>query len=288
MTREDTWRVRDDRSLGLSSAAKLVWYTLESRGDDCRPSIATTAADCSLSRSTVKRAIAELAAAGCLKIGTSKTELGDPDTNSYIPVFPVPPWVGPHRPHPPTSSAQDAGGSVHGGPTPGQDEPGVGPHRTEGRSTVNPKEEKGSVKEPTDSLRSSVGGVAKQGSRIPEDFIEQLRADPEQIAWFRAECPDVDGRVENQKFMNYWLAKTGKDATKRDWVRTWRNWMLKAQQDAARFGHRPADRNERNDAALAAYLAKQDDQEDPAPGRPSLRVITGELDSSSDRRAIEP
>jgi hypothetical protein len=86
---------------------------------------------------------------------------------------------------------------------------------------------------PTDSLRSSVGDAAK-GTRIPEDFIEQLRADQAQIDWFREECPDVDGRVENQKFMNYWVAKTGRDATKRDWVRTWRNWMLKAQQDIGR------------------------------------------------------
>lgn len=83
---------------------------------------------------------------------------------------------------------------------------------------------------------------ARRGTRLPEDFPEQLRADREQIDWFRAECPDVDGRVENQKFMNYWLAKAGQGATKRDWIRTWRNWMLKAQQDAAdrrtRFGSR--------------------------------------------------
>jgi hypothetical protein len=98
------------------------------------------------------------------------------------------------------------------------------------------------------SVRTGSGTTAKRepaaqrGTRIPADFIDRLRADREQIDWFRAECPDVDGRVENQKFMNYWLAKTGQGATKRDWIRTWRNWMLKAQQDAAdrraRFGPR--------------------------------------------------
>lgn len=38
--------------------------------------------------------------------------------------------------------------------------------------------------------------------------------------------PRVDTEIE--KFRNYWTAKSGRDATKRDWPATWRNWILTA------------------------------------------------------------
>lgn len=34
--------------------------------------------------------------------------------------------------------------------------------------------------------------------------------------------------AEAEKFRNYWSAKSGRDATKRDWEATWRNWCLTA------------------------------------------------------------
>jgi hypothetical protein len=46
--REDVWRIRDDRSLKLSWSAKLVWMILESRGENCGPSLTTIAADCGI------------------------------------------------------------------------------------------------------------------------------------------------------------------------------------------------------------------------------------------------
>lgn len=36
---------------------------------------------------------------------------------------------------------------------------------------------------------------------------------------------DLDGITED--FVDYWLAKSGKDATKVDWVRTWQRWIRK-------------------------------------------------------------
>lgn len=61
------------------------------------------------------------------------------------------------------------------------------------------------------------------------------------VAWARDRVPNVDGRVETEKFINYWQAKTGKDATKLDWVATWRNWMLTAGErtPARSNGHKP-------------------------------------------------
>jgi hypothetical protein len=71
------------------------------------------------------------------------------------------------------------------------------------------------------------GGVTprKRGSRIAEDF----RVTPEMNAWASTKAPGIDLGLETEKFINYWVAKSGKDATKVDWVATWRNWILNAK-----------------------------------------------------------
>lgn len=73
-----------------------------------------------------------------------------------------------------------------------------------------------------------------KGTRVPEDLPARLRADPALTAWFRENCPNVDGRHEMDQFMDHWRAASGQSASKRDWVATWRKWMRKAQQDAGR------------------------------------------------------
>lgn len=40
-----------------------------------------------------------------------------------------------------------------------------------------------------------------------------------------------DARREADRFRDYWLAKSGKDAAKLDWQATWRNWVRKAVAD---------------------------------------------------------
>lgn len=58
-------------------------------------------------------------------------------------------------------------------------------------------------------------------------------------------------RIEEEKFRNYWLAKTGANATKLDWSATWRNWVLNAQRRMPRGS--PANGNpDPNDHSLAA------------------------------------
>jgi hypothetical protein len=45
--------------------------------------------------------------------------------------------------------------------------------------------------------------------------------------------------LEAEKFRNYWTAKTGNAATKRDWSATWRNWIITAvEQRHAATRHR--------------------------------------------------
>lgn len=77
----------------------------------------------------------------------------------------------------------------------------------------------------------------KRATRIPDDFT----VTPEMVAWAQRECPHVNGKRETQKFINYWQAKSGKDATKLDWPATWRNWMLNATDSnpRTRSGQRP-------------------------------------------------
>ena len=75
------WALRDDEK--LSSAAKLVWLMLDTRGDDPHPSLATLAANCRVTPKTAKRACRELEEAGWLRIIYRTARAGDSDTNRY-------------------------------------------------------------------------------------------------------------------------------------------------------------------------------------------------------------
>lgn len=83
--------------------------------------------------------------------------------------------------------------------------------------------------EATTSLRASHTKPAlKRGTRISDDF----QVTEAMVLWAREHAPNVDGRRETEKFINYWSSKAGKDATKLDWVKTWRNWMFTAADRA--------------------------------------------------------
>jgi hypothetical protein len=66
---------------------------------------------------------------------------------------------------------------------------------------------------------------AKRATRIPADFVV---TDP-MTAWAREQAPAVNVGRETEKFINYWSAKST-DATKLDWEKTWKNWMLTAAE----------------------------------------------------------
>lgn len=52
--------------------------------------------------------------------------------------------------------------------------------------------------------------------------------------------PDIDLHLEGEKFANFWSAKSGKDATKVDWHRTWINWCLNAKGSTNGNGKAPS------------------------------------------------
>lgn len=70
----------------------------------------------------------------------------------------------------------------------------------------------------------------KRATRIPDDFdvTDGMRS------WAQGSTPLVNLDRETANFRDYWRAKPGKDATKQDWVATWRTWMRRAQENAER------------------------------------------------------
>jgi hypothetical protein len=75
-----------------------------------------------------------------------------------------------------------------------------------------------------------------RATRISEDF----RVSPEMVAWAREKTPSVDGATETEKFRLYWSSKSGKDATKIDWEKTWKMWMLNAKDRSPTGRARPS------------------------------------------------
>jgi hypothetical protein len=95
----------------------------------------------------------------------------------------------------------------------------------------------------------------KRASRISEDF----RITPEMRLWASSKAPDADLITETEKFINYWIAKSGKDATKLDWAATWRNWILNAKSNTQSRPDHSSRGIAKGMAMLQAYDAAQQD-----------------------------
>lgn len=82
-----------------------------------------------------------------------------------------------------------------------------------------------------------------KGSRINDSFI----VTDEMKAWFDQKGFSIDIDIETEKFINYWKARSGQQSLKQDWVATWRNWMLNAQDYRGGFpaAKAPVDENDR-------------------------------------------
>lgn len=91
-------------------------------------------------------------------------------------------------------------------------------------STREEKSREEESKEKTEGKPS----VQKKASRLPEDWT----APTDWLAWAVAEgLAQAAAEREAERFRDYWRAKSGKDATKADWLATWRNWVRKAVDD---------------------------------------------------------
>jgi len=65
-----------------------------------------------------------------------------------------------------------------------------------------------------------------KGKRIPDDFP----ADPE-ISWARDKHPEVNTKIEADKFRDYWASIPGQKGVKLDWPATWRNWIRRSAEN---------------------------------------------------------
>jgi hypothetical protein len=85
-----------------------------------------------------------------------------------------------------------------------------------------------SSKEPvvTKSGTSPGAEKPKRASRLPDGWYPPKTVADELHARF----PHVDLRTQHELFCNYWQGKGGREATKVDWVKTWRNWIIKAAE----------------------------------------------------------
>lgn len=90
-------------------------------------------------------------------------------------------------------------------------------------ATSTYKEEKESTD--VDSKRKP---AASRGSRLPEDWILP-RSWGEYALGLGLDENEI--RYQAETFRNYWIAKSGKDATKTAWEATWRNWVLKVAKE---------------------------------------------------------
>lgn len=62
----------------------------------------------------------------------------------------------------------------------------------------------------------------KRATRIPQPF----HVTSEMRDWATLKFPSYDIDAETEKFENYWLGASGRNAAKMDWVATWRNWFI--------------------------------------------------------------
>lgn len=63
-----------------------------------------------------------------------------------------------------------------------------------------------------------------KGQRLSPDWAPDMN----ETQWAKARRPELDIDEQVELFVNHWVAKTGQDATKLDWGRTWKNWIIRS------------------------------------------------------------
>jgi hypothetical protein len=82
--------------------------------------------------------------------------------------------------------------------------------------------------------------------------------DQELLAQMRQECPIVDLQAEHRRFVDFWIAKPGREGTKLDWPATWRNWVRRASERTPTRAPAKSARGEINWEAAAKRAQERD------------------------------
>lgn len=116
-------------------------------------------------------------------------------------------------------------------------------------------------------VSSPVGtpGGSARATRVPHDFDVTA----EMVAWTRERCPDVNGKLETERFKLHFESAPGAKGLKTDWVKTWKNWMLEEQKRVEQ--RRPAHLRSVSGQGRPAWMPSQYDDDgllrDPKTGR---------------------
>lgn len=102
----------------------------------------------------------------------------------------------------------------------------------------------------------------KRATRIPDDFA----VDDSMREWAAKEAPYADPDRATANFIDFWTAKTGKDATKLDWRRTWQNWM-RTDSDRVPGWKREQRQPERRERSIVSELDMRPFAGDPDDGQ---------------------
>ena len=71
---------------------------------------------------------------------------------------------------------------------------------------------------PLESKKQTIkGSRLSQDWVIPDDYIE----------YCKKQRPELDVKLVADNFKDFWISKSGSDATKLDWLATWRSWVRK-------------------------------------------------------------
>lgn len=98
------------------------------------------------------------------------------------------------------------------------------------------KEEGGSREEVVEEERKEVAAEVaaatkdapasgRKGTRLPADWEPSAKNEKDAL---ELGLPLLAQAIEVRKFRDYWLGKSGRDATKVDWDATWRLWVTRA------------------------------------------------------------
>ncbi|PYY59993.1 hypothetical protein DEJ17_06385 [Curtobacterium sp. MCSS17_011] len=120
------------------------------------------------------------------------------------------------------------------------DDPSVSPS-VEGKANPSTNPSGNPSDTSTSTYSSNEESPRKRGTRIPDDFT----VNQDMVAWALEHAPAVDGRRATDMFVNHWQAASGRTATKLDWVKAWKNWLLSDQQRAEERGWKPSETKNR-------------------------------------------
>jgi hypothetical protein len=218
------WILYDEQ---LSANAKLVYVVLSSHvgaNDTAWPSHQRIADLLGVSKTTVKKMLAELKLRGLVSWTRRADPAGGLDTNAYSLTVDTPGGVGQN----PTQVGREATGGRASG------DGGWGVRRPGKRVT-----ERESLKDSTPNGVETGAEKQKNATRIPDDW----KPSPEQVQWAVGEngWPVEWCRKVTEDFVDYWRSIGGAKARRLDWNLTWKRWMRKEAENQ-KDGHGRATR----------------------------------------------